>query len=119
MYSEIVNRDYASLLPQVMRKLFPEDRRREEVEGILASATYNEPERVRLGILRVSDGSFEQMKRLVQLASEDWRDLLCVAEYPLSSKEHGLREKDPLKYDALLAKEQTQYEDWLKKVLAL
>ena len=119
MRSETVNRDYASLLPEVMRKLFRDEKKREEAEGILTSATFNEPERVRLGILRVSNGDLEQMKRLVQLAAEDWRDLLCVTEYPLSSKKYGLREKDPKKYDALLAKEQSQYDEWVKRVLAL
>ena len=55
---------------------------------------------------------------LLALAEGDWRELLCEAEYPLSSRKWGLKVNAPEKYDALLAKEQDQYEQWLKSALA-
>jgi hypothetical protein len=58
------------------------------------------------------------VRSLLALAEGDWRELLCEAEYPLSSRKWGLKDKAPEKYEELLAKEQDQYEQWLKSVLA-
>jgi hypothetical protein len=43
---------------------------------------------------------------LLALAQDDWRELLCKAEYSLSSRKWGLKDKAPKKYEAFVAKEQ-------------
>jgi hypothetical protein len=77
-----------------------------------------EPDRVKLGVLKVADCNLGKVRSLLALAQDDWRELLCEAEYPLSSRKWGLKDKAPEKYEALLAKEQAQYEQWLISVLA-
>jgi hypothetical protein len=42
---------------------------------------HGEVERVRIGILRICQGSLERMRRLVDVAKRDYRDLLMLAEY--------------------------------------
>lgn len=86
--------------------------------AILASYTGPEPDRVKLGILKAADCQLERIRYFCGVASDDWRDLLCEAEYPLSSRKWGLKDRDPEKYEKLLAKEQAEYESWLQKVLA-
>ncbi|HSM50354.1 MAG TPA: hypothetical protein VLA75_03030 [Thermoanaerobaculia bacterium] len=83
-------------------------------------ATYSgpEPDRVKLGVLKAADCRLEKLPALLALARDDWRELLCEAEFPLSSRRWGLRERAPEKYEALLAKEQAQYEEWLGRALA-
>jgi hypothetical protein len=118
MRSELVNRDYGALVPQVLEKLFLDVQKRNEAHEILAAYQDLEPDRVRLGILKASNGDLQEIIRLVDIAMHDWRDLLCIAEFPLSSKRWGLREKDPERYDKVLEKEQGEYDQWLKNVLA-
>jgi hypothetical protein len=91
---------------------------RRAVLAMLAAYSGPEPDRVKLGILKAADCNIEKVRSLLSLAEGDWRELLCEAEYPLSSRRWGLKDKAPEKYEALLAKEQDQYEQWLKSVLA-
>ncbi|MGO4210702.1 hypothetical protein AB4Y89_06300 [Terriglobus sp. 2YAB30_2] len=57
-------------------------------------AWHGEVERVRIGILRICQGHLERMRRLVDVAKRDYRDLLMLAEYlPAdSSKPVNLRD---------------------------
>ena len=118
MRSETVPRDYANLWPRVVATRFSEPVQREAVMAILASYEGPEPDRVKLGILKAADCQVERIRSLCKVASDDWRDLLCEAEYPLSSGKWGLRERAPEKYEKLLVKEQADYESWLQRVLA-
>jgi hypothetical protein len=91
---------------------------RAAVLAMLAAYSGPEPDRVKLGVLKAADCNIEKVRSLLALAEDDWRDLLCEAEYPLSSRKWDLKDKAPEKYQALLAKEQDQYEQWLQSVLA-
>ena len=42
---------------------------------------HGEVKRVRIGILRICQGNLERMRRLVDIAKKDYRDLLMLAEY--------------------------------------
>ena len=118
MRSETVLRDYANLWPRVVAARFSEPVQREAVMAILASYDGPEPDRVKLGILKAADCQVERIRQFCGMASADWRDLLCEAEYPLSSHKWGLRKKAPEKYEKLLVKEQAEYDSWLQRVLA-
>ena len=117
-----MNRDYPTLLPQALDKLFPEPALRQRVVGILGAygreEFHCEMERVRLGILRLSGTNLEMIKQHTNLACSDFRDLLVAAEYPLTFGKNALKEKDPAKYAKLEQKEREQYDQWLAQVLA-
>jgi hypothetical protein len=111
-------RDYGTLWPRVVEARFRDAQERAAVLALLAAYTGPEPDRVKLGVLKAADCNIEKMRSLLALAADDWRELLCEAEYPLSSPRWGLKEKAPEKYAALLAREQEQYEQWLESALA-
>jgi hypothetical protein len=117
-----MNRDYSTLLPQTLDKLFPEAALRRKVVGILEAygreEFHREVERVHLGILRLSGTNLEMIEQHTNLACSDFRDLLIAAEYPLTFSKNALKEKDPAKYAKLEQKEREQYDQWLAKVLA-
>jgi len=118
MRSEYVSRDYPNLWPRVVTARFNEPGQHEVVMAILASYEGPEPDRVKLGILKAADCQLERIRYFCGVASDDWRELLCEAEYPLSSRKWGLKDKAPEKYEKLLVKEQAEYESWLQRVLA-
>jgi len=117
-----MNRDYSTLLPQTLDKLFPEAALRKKVVGILEAygreEFHREVERVHLGILRLSGANLEMIEQHTNLACSDFRDLLIAAEYPLTFGKKALKEKDPAKYAKLEKKEREQYDQWLARVLA-
>lgn len=118
MRSEIVQRDYADLWPKVVDARFRTPQEREAVFAMFSTYDGPEADRVRLGVLKAADCNLEKMKSLLEVARSDWRDLLCEAEYPLSSRKWGLKDKSPDRYEKLLEKEQAEYEAWLRQVLA-
>ena len=118
MPSDFVKRDYPNLVPLVMEKLFPVAAERERIWSVLDRYQSKEPDRVRLGILKAAKGEPGEIERLAELAATDFRDLLCIAEYPLSSRRWALRDSDPDKYDALQEREQRMYDRWIERVLA-
>jgi len=117
-----MDRDYASLLPRVFSKLFPDAATREQASRILSSygqeSFHREVERVRLGILKLSGADLSAIERWTQLACHDFRDLLIEAEYRLSFGKDRLKATNPEKYEALEKKEREQYDAWIAKVLA-
>ncbi len=118
MRSALVLRDWGCLWRRVVDARFEDPGERDLVLGMFASYSGPEPDRVKLAVLKVADCKREQIRRLLAVAQDDWRELLCEAEFPLSSRRSGLRERAPEKYEALLAKEQAQYEEWLGRALA-
>jgi hypothetical protein len=84
-----VDRDYTSLLPRVLRKLFPDAATREQATNILSS--------------------YGRQHGWTQLACDDCRDLLIEAEYRLTFGQDRLRAANPQKYEALEKKERERY----------
>ena len=117
-----MDRDYSSLLPQVLSKLFPDASTREQATRIMTSYgrenLHLEVERVHLGILKLSGADLSAIERWTQFACDDFRDLLIEAEYRLSFGKDKLRVANPQKYEALEKKEREQYDAWIAKVLA-
>ena len=85
--------DYSTLLPMVLAKMFPDSQLRNEVVTKLnqygSESFHREVERVQLGILKLVYGEPEKLEYYVSLACGDFRDLLCNAEDPLTSKRFG------------------------------
>ena len=117
-----MNRDYASLLPQVLSKLFPDPSVRVQVTNVLSwygrKDFHLEVARVHLGILRLSGADLATIDGWTHFACDDFRDLLIEAEYRLTFGKDRLRAQDPKKYEALQKKEREQYDAWIAKVLA-
>ena len=113
-----MNIDYQSLVPIALRAMYPEDQERKEVEQLLekygTESFHREESRVRLGVLYLASKEPERLESFIGLACTDYRDLLCAAEYPHSSRHWGLREKDPEKYRKLQVKEENEYLAWLQ-----
>ena len=117
-----MDRDYAFLLPQVLRKLFPDTATREQATRVQSSYGRErfplEVDRVHLGILKLSGADLSAIEGWTHFACHDFRDLLIEAEYRLSFGKDRLRETNPQKYEALRKKEREQYDAWIAKVLA-
>jgi hypothetical protein len=66
-----------------LRKLFPASAH-EAVATLLLKYNFGrEIERIQLDILEICDSSLDKVQRLVTLANQDYRDLICAAEYDL------------------------------------
>ena len=117
-----MSRDYASLFPRVLEALYPEKEERTRVMKVLSSygteSYHREQDRVYLDILKLVSAEPEMLEEYTALACEDYRDLMCAAEYPLTSRRFGLREKDPKRYQKLEDKETRDYDEWLSRLLS-
>ena len=111
--------DYDTLLPVALKAIYPNPSERDGVKTKLEAygkeSGHREHARVRLGILYLASREPEKLDTFIGFACSDYRDLLCAAEYPHSSRRWGLREKDPEKYRKLQAKEENEYLAWVEK----
>jgi len=112
--------DYEALLPAALKAMYPEPLQRNEVESKLEAygqeSFHGEQPRVRLGVLYLASQEPEKFDLFIELACTDYRDLLCAAEYPYSSKRRRLRENDPKKYKNLQDKEEKEYLAWVESI---
>lgn len=112
--------DYEALLLAALKAMYPEPSQRNEVESKLEAygqtSFHREQPRVRLGILYLASQELEKFDLFIELACIDYRDLLCAAEYPHSSKRWRFREKDPKKYKNLQDKEEKEYLAWVESI---
>jgi len=79
-------------------------------------ATPQDLDRVRLAILKLSDGDLSELGRQVDVARTDWRDVLCVAEQPEAFK-MSLVDYAKLTSDSraeIDARDRQQYDSWLQ-----
>jgi hypothetical protein len=109
-----VSPEYGDPWPRVVEARFRTAQEPAAVLAMCAAFCGQEPARVKLGVLKAADRSIEKVRWLLALAENDCRGLLCEAEYPLSSRKWGLKDKGPEKYEALLAKEQDKDEPRLE-----
>jgi hypothetical protein len=70
-----------------------------------------EKDRVQLAVLKLADGSVDELLCQIQTAKMDYRDVLSWAEYP--SYKWG--EKDEAKKQKMFRDDWQQYSDWLNK----
>jgi hypothetical protein len=89
-----------------------------EIESILkmyGSTSKKGRNRIYAGILKLSDGNIELIKKYVEKAIDDFRDIIALSEYPNYS-EHAFDENLPEeKEEQLINGDWMQYEAWLKK----
>ncbi len=110
-----------SLLTRIMEKLFPEAEVREEVYSILNSyggASWQpESARVKLAILKLSNGNPDQIRYFTVQACRDYRDILASAETPKQLANPFIRKNDPEGYSQLGEEDKKEYQDWIRGIL--
>ena len=115
--------DYQALIPLALKALYPDEAERGEVEKKLQTygteSYHREQARVKLGVLYLASQDREKLDSHLRLACSDYRDLLCAAEYPHSSRRWGLHDKDPEKYRKLKEKEKAEYLAWVESIQVL
>jgi hypothetical protein len=110
--------NYKKILSMALKVMYPDTPKRNEVERKLDAygkeSFHREQSRVKLGILYLAPQEPEKLDSFIDLACTDYRDLLCAAEYPHSSRRWGIREKDPDKHKKLQNKEEKEYLAWVE-----
>jgi hypothetical protein len=112
--------NYEKVLNKALVVLYPDARKRSEIQEQLQSygteTFHREVPRVSLAILYLTSQEPERFADFLDLARTDYRDLLCAAEYPHSSRQLGLMEKDPKEFKKLEAKERAEYLAWIDRL---
>ena len=105
----------AALVEQKARQLFSA----EDLPQVLAlleaygnESWQREPERVRLGLLKLSGGKLEQLRHYLAAAQGDYRDVLAWAEYPEQMKHPDSGDGEAAR--ARRERDERQYSDWLE-----
>lgn len=111
----VTNEDVARV---VRRDFHPENV--SEVRAILAEygpdTWHREPNRVRLAALKLASGSIEQLRREIETAKCDYRDVLAPAEYPGYSKRmFRIQELPGDEQQRIIDADWSQYYDWLTR----
>jgi len=107
------------LLLRKVQLLWPSASEQAQALTWLAGCPEPESTRVKLSVVKLSEGKLAEVKRYVEAARRDYRDVLLWAEYPNSAKvgppaarptaESRARQISARKLDA------EQYQAWLKK----
>jgi hypothetical protein len=101
----------------VFKKLFGTNPESKALFIELLSYDGNEPERVRMAILKLSDGDPDRLLHNIQVARSDYRDVLAWAEYPEqmdTGASHFNSEPDQI--NAIMQRDREQYDQWLKEL---
>lgn len=108
--------------PNVTRKDVERIARREfpefftEAMAVLEEYTNRERDRVQVAVLKLAAGSMQELRRYIEWAKCDWRDVLGPAEYPGYGKKMFRIEKFSLEEkQKIINADWKQYSDWLAK----
>ena len=72
-----------------------------------------EPHRVRVAILKLSEGQLGQLAYYTSVAQQDFRDVLAGAEYPQETSQPTWRLPES-EVERIRAADRAQYLDWLR-----
>jgi hypothetical protein len=105
-------------LARKLESLFPKAARREEALRILrqygVEPHEREADRVRLAILKLAGKKLEKIRKAVETAKKDYRDILAYAEYP-NQMNHDSWKLTAEQNQALVDADREQYERWNKR----
>jgi len=103
---------------RILGRDFPGDR------GVMARALlaeygrrawHREPVRVWLAALKLADGRLDRLRRAIDLADDDYRDVLAAAEYPRYSSTVPPHARPSAATAAVTAEDARQYAEWLRR----
>jgi hypothetical protein len=69
---------------------------------------------VQLAVLKLAAGDIGALRREIETAKRDYRDVLAYAEYPRYSREIGFDDVLESVRQAVIDEDWRQYETWLK-----
>jgi hypothetical protein len=104
---------------RIVRRDFPPDQF-QAVVGILdeygREDFHLEADRVHLAVLKLSSGSMDALRRHIEWAKSDWRDVLGPAEYPAYTKKmFRIDRLSDEEQRQIIERDWQQYENWLSK----
>jgi len=104
---------------RIVRRDFP-DGRVAEVLAILGEygteSWHREPDRVRLAVLKLASGNIKVLRREIEVAKCDYRDVLVGAEYPGYFKRVPSSGTFPPEHEQrIIDTDWRQYQDWLTR----
>jgi hypothetical protein len=71
--------------------------------------------RVRIACLKLANGDVEQLQKIVNLAKQDYRDVLTPAEYPEYSRKAWGKNLPAAELHRIYESDWSQYQDWLER----
>jgi hypothetical protein len=108
-----------AMVKTAARRVFP-DAAPTEILAVLdrygVESYEQEPERVRMGALKLSGGDRAALEHYIEVAKLDFRDVLAGAEYPgfLDAGFTGVEEMRPAERRRLVEADAKQHADWLE-----
>jgi len=102
---------------RIIKRDFPENQREEAqkiVDEYRKEDYEREHNRVKAAALKNADGKVEQLKREINRAKTDYRDVLLSAEYPLCAKRMFDKNYDNEK-EKIYEEDWKQYNEWFTK----
>lgn len=119
--------ELTELVLRKVRESFPAEEQAEAISLLEKRCGRNLPyledsdarglERVRLAVVKLSGGSLGELERQVEVAKQDWRDVLILAESPEAVREglyRVMEELDAETRSEVLERDRQQYERWLR-----
>lgn len=86
----------------------------DDLTALLNQYADSEADRVKLAILKLSNGDIEELKHCLEMTKVDYRDVLLYAEYPHCAKVRLDRLTDREKAE-IFRKDWLQYRQWLDR----
>ncbi len=71
--------------------------------------------RVRLAILKLANGDLDQLSKHTEVAIQDFRNVVSIAEYPRYTAEIGFEKVSKKIVRAVIDDDWRQYREWLEK----
>ena len=106
------------LVEEMVKRIFPQENpsRISALLHMYGTERYErERERVQLAILKLSEGAPDRLLRLIEMAKQDYRDVLAYAEYPneMGKSATEMGEMPPQDAKRIRDKDRQQYLEWL------
>lgn len=107
--------DHKVTLSRKLGSLFKNESLRNDVVEILENYGKEnheqEASRVKLAVLKLANTDINEIRKYVDMAKQDYRDILAWAEYPRQSKKWSM--PDGSKKKTLIEADRVEYEEWL------
>ncbi len=73
--------------------------------------------RVQLAVLKLANGDLNALRKHIDIAAQDFRDVLGPAEYPEYSAKVAFRSRDvpATEKERIIDRDWKQYQDWLRR----
>jgi len=100
-----------NLVLKKLRDCFPDPAKADEALAILESYGTESWHRIRLALLKISNGDIEMLRSYTRGAQSDYRNTLLAAEFPEECQASS--KTPPAELAAIRKRDREQYEAWL------